>query len=241
MLAHRLRRSSAAGSAAGGVHFVGGKLLTWPENASQAIPLTDLTGGVASAPGPGDLVIIAFGFRADTNQDLAIVTGGYTEVADLFGSDTISAQLGVFYKVMSGSPDISVTVGSTTATDDGQPYAAIHVWRGIDGTTPMDVAATIATGASSTIPNPPAITPVTAGAIIIGIGLSGNISSTGGAYTHPAFSNLVTAGTLDGCSIAIGSIQWPGSGAYDPAAFGISWSNSTVPGWCAATLALRPA
>lgn len=224
-------------SVAAGLQFVGGKvaLLDLPTSPDDLVSLTDLTGGIASAPASGDLVIAAVGFNGSGNFAWSIDTAGYTQVADLFGDDTIDTNLWVHYKRLTAA-DTNFHV----AGGNGSVTIAVHVWRGSDSTTPLDVTTTTATGINSGLPNPPSITPVTAGAVVVAVGQGGFQNSA--PFTSPDLENFISngfeAGTADP-AIGIGSIEWPGSGAVDPAAW--SGTTSTAAAWAAACLAIRPA
>lgn len=241
------RRSETPGkhgaAAAGGPTFVGGGTDSQNGGTDCSISLTGLTGGSGSTALENDLVIAVVSFSSGfSDSNMLMTTSGYTEVADLFANDTNNANLGVFYKFMGATPDTTAVGG---ADNDSSGYGltmALHVWRGIDTTTPMDVTATTATGLNSGVADPPSITPSTSGAIIIICG--GNATDQGtNAFTHSVFSNVFSIG-YDGSSgdSAAGIASYDGwtSGAYNPAAFGFSGSGSTD-GWCAVTMALRPA
>jgi hypothetical protein len=219
--------------------YVGGAITGWLGTASTTtLSLTGLTGGLASAPAAGDLVVVVFALRQSADVDLALSTAGYTELADVHGNDTIQTNLGVYRKLMSGSPDTQVQVGSTSSATCGILIA--HVWRGANQTTPIDVATTTANGINTGIPNPPSITPTTSGAVVLAIGAASATSNAGAPFTS-SLSNLVSDDDGSGQAVAgIASHAWT-SGAYDPPAFGITHADSTLNSWAAATVAIRPA
>lgn len=190
----------------------------------------------------GDVVVVCWGFTNPTDLTLSIGTTGYTKVCDLFAVDTRSTNMAVAYKVMGDTPDTTVSLSTSSAV--GYPLLyAIHAWRGVNAATPLDVAATTATGSNFGRPDCPAITPVTAGAVVLACGLAGDGGTTTAVFTAPTgmgnLSTFTAVGTIAGADVGIASAVWAG-GAYDPAAFG-GGSNSTSDSWCAATLALRPA
>lgn len=233
---------AAAQVASAGIQFVGGATAAQSGSSSPSISLTGLTGGLASSPSPGDLVVVAVESNAAGNLALSASTSGFTQVVDLHGDDTVDANLLVAYKIMSGSPDSSVA-----ASLDGATNSAIAVWvfRGVNASNPLDVAATSATGANSDRPNPPSITPVTAGAVIVAIGGgagSGDVTGALLAQSGSELSNFLTAGAYTGAStplIAGGWVAWA-SGAFDPAGL-VGGANSGSSAWAGVTLALRPA
>jgi hypothetical protein len=227
------------------IQYVGGKSFAFDgTTGTTAISLTDLTGGLAAAPAENDLVIIAYqfgGFIADPDRDVTISTGGYTEVADLFQTGNVGyTNFGVFRKFMSASPDTTVSVGQTfDAAYSGA--VAIHVWRGVNLATPMDVTATTASLDQISLPTPPAITPTTADTIIIVAGGGSYPSASGAVFTTGTLSNFQTAYFADtiAAAVGMGSYEWT-SGTYTPAQFGGNNLNNNG-SWGGVTLALRKA
>jgi hypothetical protein len=228
---------------AGSIEYVGGTVIAHVGNVADepAISLTSLTGGIGSAPIEGDMVIVTYGIGANvTNVDVAVTTSGYFEVADLQynngGGD--SANLGVFYKFMTASPDTSVTV-TTTTNASWAGSISIQVWRGVNSTSPMDVPATTATGTATGRPTPPPITPSTAGAKVVCCGAGA--CTTGADFTTSDLSNFITEYSLDTYAVTsgMGSFNWT-SGTFTPAQWGGN-SNVGTDSWCAVTMALQPA
>ena len=226
------------------LRYVGGYAVGFAGTVGNTtVTLGSLTGGLAATPAANDLVILAYNITSGLtgNEDVTVVTSGYTELADLYADDLYDANLGVFWKIMGATPDTSVDVGPTGQADNGGAVA-VHVWRGAHLTTPIDVTTTTATGTNSSLANPATITPVTLGAIILAIGGSGHGDGTQ-TFTHAVFGNLATAGVSDVYDSTVGIASFAGwlSGAYDPAAFGYSTTDDTNNSWCAATVAIRPA
>lgn len=143
---------------------------------------------------------------------------------------------------MGATPDTTATITGSGQASQGAAVVA-YVWRGVNLTTPMDVTATTSSSTSSAIANPPAITPVTRGAIVIAAGGAGH---TAGAvnFTATELSNFrstnadVTSGR--DATVGIGWASWR-STSYDPSAFTFGASNSILYMSCGVTLALRPA
>lgn len=138
------------------------------------------------------------------------------------------------------SSDTSVTTTAVGNLGAGR-CVGVMVFRGVDNTTPMDVAATTAVGGNTGQADPPAITPSTSGAVIVAIG-AGVDSTNGAAFTSSDLSNFqsptATGGTYNG-TVGMGSHAWSGSGSFDPAQFGGGYTGTSA-AWAAATLALRP-
>lgn len=224
--------------------FVGGKavgLAGTGANINSNVGLTDLTGGLNTAPQEGDLVVVGFTLGSATGSDSnLVVSSGYTEAAETFANDDNESNLVVAYKFMGSTPDTQVTVNPGSMGHSANAMAvAVHVWRGVDPTTPLDVAAVPVSGTNTSLPNPAAITPVTTGAIIIACG-AGSTNAT--AFNAPSdLTNFVTVGQADTVNshIGMGSVVWAG-GSFNPEAW-TGGSTFATHSWTAITLALRPA
>lgn len=244
-----LSRFASLAAPAAGIQYVGGNTQTVPNSTTATVSLTSLTGGIASSAAAGDLVIVYYGVGYASGAIVGTVsTAGYTQVALLTATDTASAQLSVAYKRMGSTPD--TTVGLNAPNNSGANATGavvVHVWRGVDSVLPFSTAATTDTGTNSVLCNPPSITPVTDGAVIVSGGAGGHNVNTGIAYTYSSsdLSNFVTVGSAFGGStrqatVGVGSKAWT-SGAFDPAAFTFSGTDSANYCWCAVTMALLPA
>lgn len=222
--------------------YVGGTTCTGT-GSTYSCSLTALTGGIGSSAAADDLVIVVTGWASTANGDPGVTTTGYTEInaVDYYSNDTRDANASFNYKKMGATPDTSVTVrGFNNAGNGGA--TAVHVWRGVDPTTPLDVTTTAATGGNAARPNSPSITPVTADAIVLTAGLgTGDTSPL--AFTAPTgYSNGMSAqgaGTSMSAIAVIASKAWV-SGAEDPAAWG-GGETTTSDSWAAASIVLRPA
>jgi hypothetical protein len=194
-----------------------------------------------------DLVIVAYEntTRGGADLDLAMITSGYTEVADLFSNDSLEAQLGVFYKVMGASPDTTAQVDGLGGLDVAVAAVAM-VFRGVDTTTPMDVAATPATGLNTHTPDPPSIDWSTANAWTVIVGGCGHASSTRtltfptGYTTNAEQKSNLDATNNNVSTIGIGYNNGP-SDPEDPGTFTVSGLDDAGFSWAAVTMALRPA
>lgn len=238
MITHSLRRASANISS---IQLVGSKIVTATSSASNLVTmsLTDLTGGLDAAPLDGDMVIVMAALADGTDYAMSIGTG-YTLVGSELKGNGPGANLRVARKVMSGSPDTSVTI------DFGVPstacIAAARVYRSFDAASPLDVSATTAVGAgavgSSEATNPPAISPLTRGSIVLAIGAGGVGNGGYTNFTSPDLSNFLSASHASATPtlLGFGDAVWSGSGAVDPATFGGGWTNG---GWAALTMAIR--
>lgn len=238
------RFATQASSTPAAVQYVGGTSaqVTGSTATTTNVVLTGLTGGLASAPADGDLVIVYYGAASTADRALTITTAGYTQVADLYANDTYDANLTVAYKRMTSTPDTSVDVSATGATADGGAVA-VHVWRGVDSLLPFEAATATATGINTVLCAPPAVTPVTTGAVIIAGGAGAHSTTTARTYTSSDLTNFVTRGSpnsTNDATVGVGSKAWT-SGTFTPATFGFSGTDSTSYSWAAVTLILFPA
>lgn len=222
------------------IRYVGGKAVAQAGATSDysAISLADLTGGLGSAPIEGDLVLICYGIGANADLDVAITTSGYTEIVDLYRSGSDQSNLGLFRKFMSASPDTGVIV-TASGNNNHAGSISIHVWRGVNQTTPLDVIALSSNAIGTGRPTPPPITPITPGAVIVCAGV-GAVTS-GADFTTSDLSNFVTEYSPDVYAVTsgLGSFAWS-SGTFTPAQWGgnSSVANDTCIG---VSIALRPA
>ena len=207
-----------------------------------------LTGGSNSSPSAGDIVVIWCSSGADTSAAPNQTVSGNT--SGTYNTETQQSQLGTTYDsyaqlnwmVQGSTPDTTITIPSSGSIRNAQRWA-IHVFRGVNQTTPWDVTSTTASGTASGRPNPPSITPSTAGAWILWLGHSS--AATGTAYTAPTgFSTnwlgnttADTADDMDGFGYYTG---WT-SGAYDPAAISAGGTTNAADSWVAMTAVLKPA
>lgn len=201
-----------------------------------AISLTALTGGIDTACAEGDLVILGFVSCGSGDINLQITTPtGYTEATELFSTDTYPTNLAVYYKLQSATPDTSITIPDTALYSEA---SIAYVLRGVDQTTPLDVALTSVTGGNSGIIDPSAITPITNNSLIVVIGGS----SFGGATATPptGYTNSYSQQNGTSAMCVIASKLLATAGVENPGAWsGLSSDASTA--WASVTLAIRPA
>lgn len=210
---------------------------------TSSLSFTSLTGGVASSPSEGDFVIIQISGASNVDRDLQVTApSGVTERLDMRSVATNQAQLGVFTKFMTSTPDTSATISSGVGST-GSFVSFVHVWRGVDTTTPLDVSIVTANGADSRQADPPSITPTTPGSVIIIGAAAAFANGAADAFTTSGLSNWFDNADNGGSAYdtigAIGSVAWT-SGAYNHAAFGTTSTNSGE-SWAAYAMALRPA
>lgn len=206
------------------------------ENAGGGDVTVTLPGGIAT----DDVVYVAAGQGSQADLDVVMNTSGYTELADLYyNASGEDSNLGVFRKIMGATPDSSYTIAGTgDATNEANSMC--HVWSGADTSTPEDVTPTTATGDGSvSAPDGPAITPVTSNTIVLTLVNQSNFDSTVTAPT--GYGNQIDEATGGGdesttgiASIAVGTPAEEDPGVWD-------MTISANEGWCAVTVAIRPA
>ena len=140
-------------------------------------------------------------------------------IGEVFSADVKTTSLRVAYNVMGATPHSAVSVGPRQGTSG--LYVTIHVWRGVDASKPIDVTPATTSHVNSSQPNPPALTPVTAGAVILAAGDSAASGNGFGAFTSSDLSNFVSGyvHALDDAASGMGSCAWA-SGEFDPVTFG---------------------
>ena len=224
------------------ITYVGGQTAGRVGAASTTNVTYALTGGTDSTPQAGDLVVLTLAVGSAGRNPAQAVTAPatFTSLGQLNpNTTTYDTCMNVSYKFMGGTPDTTFTAPSTGNAQDAQRWT-VQVFRGVDSTTPLDVAAVSAIGTATGRPNPASITPVTAGAYVLICGAGA--AATGAAYTAPAnyTTNFLTGTTADTNDVMIGSgyRAWT-SGAEDPAAYTGGTANA-VDSWAAYTIALRP-
>lgn len=186
-----------------------------------------------------DLVVVALAIAGTTDKTYRI--SGYTQVVDLYANDDFDANLQVGYKFMGATPDTTVTITGGTGSGVDGGAIAIHVWRGIDTTTPLDVTTTTITQTNTGIPNPPAITPTTANSVVLVAAASAH-NGGNDTYTATQLANFLTVGEggdTNDATVGLGSFDWV-SGAFDPNAFTWSQGDQTTYSTASCSLALRP-
>lgn len=199
---------------------------------NQTFSIASLTGGIATSPQTGDLVVL---LRSSDDSTTALQVSGYSQnVSRSVNTLSRDVSLYVAHRILGATPETSLSL-YTPASENTVTIAM--VFRGVDQTTPFD-----ATGASATditgIPNPPPVTSVTNNAVSVVLAVS---SSGVTAVTSPTgySASVVRAQGFRNAGYACFKTVSP-AGLEDPSAFGgITATNNY--GTAAATLLLRPA
>jgi hypothetical protein len=238
--------SAIVGTGGSDVVFVGGVTGSKTSSSNSTLALNSgLTGGIASAAASGDFVLAVYGVGSNSDDTLAITDGStaYTLIgSELNSADgTRNINLRVAYKFITA--DTTTTFGGVSDATQDAGAKGIFVFRGVNVSTPLDVAATTATGIDTTRPNPPSITPVTAGSIIVSLGTGMKEHSETMSFSSSdldSFRTQYAQGTLWGAVLGVGLKT--GGGTFDPATFTLATgSDSTTAAWAAMSIALRPA
>jgi hypothetical protein len=228
------------------ISFVGSSPVTTTSNgADVTVNFTSIvtTAGATATILQDDLVVAVFGSSRSIDLAMQTLSSGWTEATEIYSGGTQPTNLAVYHKVMGATPDTSF-VADGGASGAEACAVVLFVFRGVDTTTPLDVAVVTATGANTTNYDAPSITPSTAGAWIMVAGAG--VSPIGAAYTLPADLSATTnhfrsdnrTETADLALAAGIKTDWV-SGAFNPTTISGGVSN-TGDSWAAVTLALRP-
>jgi hypothetical protein len=237
---------AASGGGSGFIEFVGYAFYSKANGVNETNDIalnSGLTGGIAAAVSNGDLVVAVYSTGSIADRTLSITDGStpYTLIgSELYSNDAVDTNLRVAYKFVSG--DTLTRFGTQGDANDGG-VTAVYVFRGVDQSSPLDVAAVTATAINSVLANPPAITPVTPGAWILAIG-AGAFVGFPNTFTSPDLSGFQSRhgpNTSYDSVLGIGYKNDWTSGAFNPAQFTFSDSDDGDNSWAAMTLALRPA
>ena len=125
----------------------------------------------------------------------------------MFVDDTDDANVAVWYKFMGATPDTSVVVEGSTGGTDSSIAVVVMVFRGVNTTTPMDVAATTATGINTADTDPLSIDHNNpSGVWTVIAGASGHVLGGASTYTFPTgyTTNAIDRGSDDTNDITVG-------------------------------------
>ena len=199
---------------------------------------SDVSGGILA----GDyIIVIAVHSESEDNDWTPVPPSGMdgTWVTELQVGQTPPSVPGVhvFYELCSGGES-----GSRTMTADfaGSMSGICFVVRGVDGTTPLDVAVQTVQSTATGDPDPPAITPANDDCMILAVGLqddtdAASMTSPPTNYTSLAFLNC-NESTGHNNMAAYRILSGGGSSSENPGAWNIGANDE----WAAATIALRP-
>jgi hypothetical protein len=227
--------SQQAAPAGGGITFVDSDVNHTDPGTSLSLSFTcaedDYALIYARSDESGSINVISINGGGWTTIDNQNPTSGRDRVEYLFG------------RVMDGT-ETSVTVDYTVSE---QISASIHIFRGVDTTTPLDVTQVFDSGANDATPTNPAITPTTAnGCLVLFSGQTVNDVTTPGLPTTP--SGLTLGETVYGASTSnhrgqctAYKLDYGAAATITPTAWTHTVSSPSVAEYSSWTVALRPA
>ena len=239
--------------AGGNISFVGS--MSWSHNLGtpQVVALSGLRNELGVAPTllQNDILVATVQREENsaTTEAETLCTGFTAFHAPIFVNSGGGLNFLMQYKVMGLSPDTTVTVPQVNS-GYRVTCGSFHVLRGVNTSSPLDVAAVLNSGTGTGVADGSAITPATTGAWIMIGGAAVNGNGNIAALTNPANLSATTnhfavaqrAGDSTATAATAGAglkTDWA-SGAFDPAAFGGGMGASAYAKWAAVSLALRP-
>lgn len=250
MLAKKLIASLAGQSSASPIQFIGynhgtdtgtaGGTYTWTLGAWQ--------GGIGGALQENDFLLLCVTewdtvniVAGGSSKDYGPASGAaFTLLCDIYSNDNFDVNFYVGWRRCGVTPPTSIAMCRPDAANRPSQNLLL-AYRGVNVTTGIDVTTTNATGINGSYADPPAITPVTAGAKIIAFGGSASQASlvrTPSASMTTRFGVNEYAFGGNYTNISGSETDWTG-GAFNPAAW-TAGSSVNTESWCAATVALRP-
>ena len=215
-------------------------------NVAYDMALDSLQGGIASAPAQDDIVIVVNTIANATDGNPGVGTAGYTEIKDAFnGVDTNKTNLSVNYKIMTASPDTTVSCNPSSGTTISSVCLAM-VFRGVDILNPMDTASTSAASTLNTSEDVdcPSIQPVTSGAFVVCTGGAAGANTQGytsGPASYIDAAHILTPTDIGTDAAAVGSyLLWDDVGAENPGAYSFDLGTAGANTWIGVTMVLRP-
>lgn len=241
MLWHKTIGAGGQGGASLPIEYVGGYVEGFSDTSDDmTVTLTSLTGGIDSAPSAGDFVLVYFGTGATTDRNLVVI--GFTEIVELYERRRdYATNLVAAYKFMGASPDTSLILDGIPLSNSDSGVVAVQVWRNVNASTPLDVPVETASVENTVLCDPPAITPISGGAVVVAGGASAHGRNVE-TYSSSDLTGFISVGANNSndATIGLGYHFWS-SGSFDPAQFTFSDGDDSRASCCSITLALRPA
>lgn len=225
-----------------GIQYVGGTSGSFtPTTASSSttISLTSLSGGIASAPSLGDLIVVTTGLGGVNEYPLynsgKVLGRGYA-------NDSQDNIFSVFAKYALVAEDLTAARFINSDSSTNREYCVVvHVYRNATAYFVPSTDLTITTTLDTAIPNPPSETPTAAGSIIHVMGSAGHqagVQNFTASYLSGFISKPSTDLTYD-TTTGAGYVTWT-SGAYDPAAWTFGGTDSVNYSNNSGTLVIAP-
>jgi len=192
----------------------------------------------------GDTVIVLYGLCSSNESNPAFSISGYTSIGTAFADDSRQSTIQAGRKVMTASPDTSITLTQPTSWLTHGWGCLVFALRGVDASTPIDVSATTNTVTNDQDIIPADITPVTDGAMLIVAACAATIYSSGTYTTADTLYNFTETGAFDSLEGYLSAGVRPAqAAAFSPAEFVHSADDSVRTSHSATsiTIALRPA
>jgi hypothetical protein len=196
---------------------------------------TNLT--LPGLPAEADIVIVAQG--CDSEHIVAPNTSGYVVIGSSGSNSSPGYEL--HYKIMGSTPDSFVSLNAANGAIQANAVV-IQVWRGVDQTNPLDSVAPTKASGSSGLPNAPAITPSTDGALVFAFGVLDDdddltVAAPSGYSNFQFQISESDSGSASGATTMLASKELPVVQSADPSAFGGTDSDE----WAAVSFCLRRA
>lgn len=234
--------------------YVGGYTISFGSTASsKSIVLTSLSGGIATAPQPGDFLIwgCTIAETGAASPGATASTDGflYTWVAFSTGeangvNDTNF--IGRYAHITTTLTSFTLSHSATVANSTGSSFL-LQVWRNIDQLNPIVGAASTASLTNSILGNPPVQTSSVANSVYVSITGGAHTAGASASYSSADLTNFLTSSgaSLDSDSIIGGGYILTTTGGaailIDPPALTFSTTNSTNYSSRSASILLRPA
>lgn len=200
----------------------------------------------------GDFMIAVVGVGSPIDQNMNLVSSGWTKRADIFALDPNSihgSNLAVFTKFRTaGDTNIVATGYSSTSST----IIAVSAYRNVHPTNPLDVSIVTQYNQWGAYIASQPITPATQGAMVVGGGIcssfytsgtvSGSLAARAGApewTTTYGSQSRASNGMVTGQ--ATGHVLWPGSGQVASRFFDDAYIAGNYGTCCSFSMALRPA
>lgn len=193
------------------ISFVGYATATHVNGSSFSIPLNSLTGGIATSPTAGDIVIVSYGASSYTtaypSSSRSVSTSDYLEIfsnmLSTVGSSSYAHIGNVAYKIMGVSPDSSVTIsavsGGTTSYMAGAGQAWVFRSSGefsIGGNIISDTSTSLAPASQTieTFPN----------SLVLSFIFGGHSRGANEVWSSVSFDNFYSLGANDTRDFSLG-------------------------------------
>lgn len=218
---------AAAGNSQGIVYVGGRTFSSTSTSGTLTIPLTSLTGGIASSPATGDFVLVSVAIANTSSIIPKVLNTGFTSYFQGYQNDSNDTNLCVFYKVMGATPDTSCTTSAPT-TAGNTTTATVQVFRKVHPTIPIGIGTSNFKDGSVL----PSFLPIELGGTNMGISCIGAGAHIDGNDTYSSsdlnqFRTQGVNGTYDS-TIGAGIKLSNPPGTISPAQFTFSGVNSST-------------